>query len=150
MKFTELQPPAGGSAPVPYVNPDAAADWSYLHNRKLGRIAYLFGHPSVGVAATIDLFASEVRKLGLAAGDGIALDLEVNDGRGPGAVHWPGAPLTAGCSTPTRPTMPSCSSPLTPARPGNDLYRSEVPIPAQAAAQAWSGIFRMWFPPRPA
>jgi hypothetical protein len=96
VKFTELQPPpAGRSAPVPYVNPDAAADWAYLHNHKLGRIAYLFGHPSVGVAATIDLFASEIRKLGLAAGDGIALDLEVNDGRGPGAVNAWAAELMA-------------------------------------------------------
>lgn len=96
VKFTELQPPpAGGGAPVPYVNPDAAADWTYLHQHKLGRIAYLFGHPSVSVAATVELFASEIRKLGLAAGDGIALDLEVTDGRGPAAVDAWAAELMA-------------------------------------------------------
>ena len=86
VKFTELQPPAGGPAPVPYVNPDAAADWAYLEKHKLGRIAYLFGHPSVSATASVELFASEVRKVGLAAGDGIALDLEVTNGRGPAEV----------------------------------------------------------------
>jgi GH25 family lysozyme M1 (1,4-beta-N-acetylmuramidase) len=89
VKFTELQPAA--PAPVPYVNPDAAADWAYLHEHKLGRMAYLFAHPSVSVAATVDLFASEARKLGLADEDAIAVDLEVTDGRGPAAVDaWSG------------------------------------------------------------
>jgi GH25 family lysozyme M1 (1,4-beta-N-acetylmuramidase) len=93
VKFTELQPPA--AAPVPYVNPDAAADWAYLQQHKLGRIAYLFAHPSVSVSATIEQFASEVRRLGLAAEDGIALDLEVTDGLGPAAVDAWSAELMA-------------------------------------------------------
>lgn len=93
VKFTELQPAA--AAPVPYVNPDAAADWAYLHEHKLGRMAYLFAHPSVSVAATVDLFASEARKLGLADEDAIAVDLEVTDGRGPAAVDAWSAELLA-------------------------------------------------------
>jgi GH25 family lysozyme M1 (1,4-beta-N-acetylmuramidase) len=93
VKFTELQPPA--SAPVPYVNPDAAADWAYLKQHKLGRMAYLFAHPSVSVAATVDLFASEADKLGLVDEDAIALDLEVTDGLRPAGVDAWSAELLA-------------------------------------------------------
>lgn len=96
VKFTELQPPpAGRPAPVPYVNPDAAADWAYLQRQKLGRVAYLYAHPSVSVAGTADLFASEVKKAGLADDDGIAVDLEITDGRGPAAVDAWAAELMA-------------------------------------------------------
>jgi lysozyme len=93
VKFTELQPPP--AAPVPYVNPYAAADWAYLHQHKLGRVAYLFAHPSVGVTATVNLFAKEVTKLGLADNDAIAVDLEVTDGRSPSAVDTWAAELLA-------------------------------------------------------
>lgn len=87
VKFTELQPPAvHGGAPVPYVNPDAAADWAYLHKHKLGRIAYLFAHPNVGVKATINLFDEQIRKRGLADHDAIAVDLEVTGGKSPSEV----------------------------------------------------------------
>jgi lysozyme len=87
VKLTELQP--GGRV---YVNPDAAADWAYLGQQGLGRVAYLFGHPSQGPAASAAFFSSELGKLGLADGDAIALDLEVTDGFGPAAVSvWAGA-----------------------------------------------------------
>jgi lysozyme len=76
VKLTELG--TGGSR---YVNPDAAADWAYLKQNGKGRIAYLFGHPSTSVSTTVSFFASEARKLGLSDRDGIALDLEVTDGR---------------------------------------------------------------------
>jgi lysozyme len=91
VKFTELQPPPAG----PYVNPDAAADWAYLHQHKLGRIAYLFAHPTTGVRATINLFAQEVKRLGLADNDAIAVDLEVTNGKGPAAVDSWAAELLA-------------------------------------------------------
>ncbi len=81
VKLTELQP--GG---VRYVNPDAAADWHYLGSAKLGRIAYLFAHPSVDPQDSVDFFVAELRGLGLLETDGIMLDLEQTDGLGPGAV----------------------------------------------------------------
>jgi hypothetical protein len=49
----------------------------------------------VSVAGTVDLFASEVKKIGLADDDGIAVDLEVTDGRGPAAVDAWAADLMA-------------------------------------------------------
>jgi lysozyme len=81
VKLTEFQP--GG---VRYVNPDAAADWAYLRQQKLGRIAYLFAHPSVGPQDSVNFFLSELNGLGLLDTDGIMLDLEQTDGLGPGAV----------------------------------------------------------------
>jgi Glycosyl hydrolases family 25 len=90
VKITELIPPenAGGS-PVEYLNPDAAADWAYLKSRGLVRVAYLFGHPSVSPAASVDWFLSRLTPLGIADGDAIALDHEVTDGLGPAAVsNW--------------------------------------------------------------
>ena len=88
VKLTELQPPAAGRDPH-YVNPDAAADWAFLKAQGMGRIAYLFGHPSVPAAATVSFFTAELAKLGLADGDGVAVDLEVTDGLGPVAVdRW--------------------------------------------------------------
>lgn len=81
IKITELQPN------LRYVNPDAAADWAYVGKRKaLGRIAYLFGHPSVSAAESVAFFTSEVKSLGLLDTDGIMLDLETTDGLGPAAV----------------------------------------------------------------
>jgi lysozyme len=81
VKFTELQPSG-----TRYVNPDAAADWAYLKQNGLGRVAYMFGHPSQGSAASVAFFASEIATLGLDDGDGICLDHEDNDGIGPSAV----------------------------------------------------------------
>jgi lysozyme len=81
VKLTELQPNG-----FRYVNPDAAADWHYLAQHHLGRVAYLFGHPSTSVAHTVDHFITELRKLGLRDADGVMLDLEVTDGRMPGQV----------------------------------------------------------------
>jgi GH25 family lysozyme M1 (1,4-beta-N-acetylmuramidase) len=102
VKFTELAPAPAGA----YVNPDAAADWAYLSQHKLGRIAYLYAHPSVGVAATVDLFAGEVTKLGLADGDIIAVDLEVTDGRAPAAVDaWAAELMAALASKYQRPPL---------------------------------------------
>ena len=84
VKITELQPP--GSAPVPYTNPDAGADWAYLKQQGLVRVAYLFGHPSVSAAATVSFFAAQLDGLGVEDGDAVALDHEVTDGLRPAAV----------------------------------------------------------------
>ncbi|HMH94370.1 MAG TPA: GH25 family lysozyme, partial [Streptosporangiaceae bacterium] len=56
-----------------YVNPDAAADWAYLKQQGLGRVAYMFGHPSQGAAASADLFGQVLGSLGLADADAICL-----------------------------------------------------------------------------
>jgi Glycosyl hydrolases family 25 len=84
VKVTELQPP--GSAPRPYENPDAGADWAYLKQHSLVRVAYMFGHPSVNAAASVSFFAEKLNALGVADGDVVALDHEVTDGLGPAAV----------------------------------------------------------------
>jgi lysozyme len=84
VKVTELQPP--GTAPVRYTNPDAGADWAYLKQQGLVRVAYLFGHPSVNAAATVSFFAEQLDALGVEDGDAVALDHEVTDGLGPAAV----------------------------------------------------------------
>lgn len=81
VKLTELQPNN-----VPYVNPDAAQDWAYVDRKKLGRIGYMFGHPSESPAESVALFARELNQLGLRDTDGLMLDLEVTDGRSPGQV----------------------------------------------------------------
>jgi hypothetical protein len=81
VKMTELEP--GG---IKYVNPDAAADWAWLKQNNKGRVAYLFGHPSVSAAETVAFFVSELTKLGLEDRDGIALDLETADGKSAAAV----------------------------------------------------------------
>jgi GH25 family lysozyme M1 (1,4-beta-N-acetylmuramidase) len=81
VKLTELQPNN-----VRYVNPYAADDWAYVGRQKLGRIAYMFAHPSVGPADSVQFFLSELRGLGLLNADGIMLDLEQTDGLGPAQV----------------------------------------------------------------
>jgi lysozyme len=81
VKITELEPDG-----TRYVNPDAAADWSWLHGHGKGRIAYLYGHPSVSAEETVSFFAHELRNLRLRDRDGIALDLETTDGRSPSQV----------------------------------------------------------------
>jgi lysozyme len=84
VKLTELEP--NGTR---YVNPDAAADWNFLQNNNKGRVAYLFGHPSVSATETVSFFVTQLRKIGLHDGDGVALDLEVTDGRTAAQVsHW--------------------------------------------------------------
>ncbi|MGO9078197.1 MAG: GH25 family lysozyme [Streptosporangiaceae bacterium] len=75
VKVTELEPSG-----LRYVNPDASADWSYLHRNKRFRLAYLFGHPSVSAPETVDFFIAELKNMGLGDRDGVALDLEVSDG----------------------------------------------------------------------
>jgi GH25 family lysozyme M1 (1,4-beta-N-acetylmuramidase) len=84
VKFTELSVQNGTLSL--YENPDAKADWDYLWTKKLGRVAYLYAHPSTPVGATVSAFHAMVSKLGLLPGDGIAVDLEVTDGMSPAAV----------------------------------------------------------------
>src|SRR5215469_2929135 len=87
VKLTELQPNN-----VPYINPDAAADWAYVGSHKLGRIGYMFGHPSVSPSDSVALFGGEAKKLGLRDTDGLMLDLEVTDGLSPAQVsRWANA-----------------------------------------------------------
>jgi GH25 family lysozyme M1 (1,4-beta-N-acetylmuramidase) len=81
VKVTEFE--ANGTK---YVNPYAAADWEWLHSKKKGRIAYLFGHPSVSAANTVNFFITQLNALGLRDADGVALDLEVSDGLTPAHV----------------------------------------------------------------
>jgi GH25 family lysozyme M1 (1,4-beta-N-acetylmuramidase) len=81
VKLTELEP--GGAR---YVNPDARADWAYLRQNSKGRIAYLFGHPSVSATSTVSFFVDEIRNLGLADRDAVALDLETTNGNSPAEV----------------------------------------------------------------
>src|SRR5579859_1090817 len=75
VKLTELQPKN-----VHYVNPDAAEDWAYVARQNLGRIGYLFGHPSVSAQESVAFFVSEIKALGLRDVDGVMLDLETTDG----------------------------------------------------------------------
>jgi GH25 family lysozyme M1 (1,4-beta-N-acetylmuramidase) len=89
VKVTELEPDG-----TRYVNPYAAADWHYLDRANKGRLAYLFGHPSVSAADTVNFFVHELTKLGLKRTDGVVLDLEVTDGRTPSEVdNWAAAVL---------------------------------------------------------
>lgn len=81
VKFSQYDPDGTRS-----VNEDAAADWADLKARSKGRIAYLYGRPSSSVTGTVALFASVARDLGLEDGDGIAVDIEVNDGLSPPRV----------------------------------------------------------------
>ncbi len=81
VKLTELE--TNGTR---YVNPDAQADWDWLQAHNKGRIAYLFGHPSVSADDSVNLFLGELNKIGLVNSDAVCLDLEVTDGLGPAAV----------------------------------------------------------------
>lgn len=81
VKLTELQPNG-----TKYVNPDAPADWNWLHANGKGRIGYLFGHPSTSPTETVDFFITELTAVGLQNSDGAALDLEVTDGLSPAEV----------------------------------------------------------------
>jgi lysozyme len=89
VKITEL-------SSIAYVNPDAAADWAYLKQRGLVRVAYAFGHPGTSAAASASFFAGQLAALGVEDGDAVALDLEVTDGLGPAAVAaWARAVMAA-------------------------------------------------------
>jgi len=81
VKLSEYQP--DGSRDT---DPDAAADWAWLKASRKGRIAYLYAHPAAPVDGTAVLFLSQLDQLGLDPGDGIAIDLEVTDGRNPALV----------------------------------------------------------------
>ncbi len=81
VKFTEVSPQFGVGE-----NPDAKDDWDYLFEHKLGRVAYLFAHPSISIQATIGPFKAMTDRLGLLPDDGICVDLEVTDGMSPAAV----------------------------------------------------------------
>jgi GH25 family lysozyme M1 (1,4-beta-N-acetylmuramidase) len=84
IKFTEL-----GTDGSRYVNPDAAADWAFLHRQGKGRVAYMFGHPGISASASAALFTSECTALKLEDGDAVALDLEVTDGKSAAQVsQW--------------------------------------------------------------
>ncbi len=86
VKLTELEPNGTN-----YVNPDAKADLDWLKRNNKGRIAYLFGHPSVGAKQTVDFFETQFNQLGLTDSDAVALDLEVTDGLPAGKVAaWAG------------------------------------------------------------
>jgi hypothetical protein len=76
VKLTELQPNG-----TKYVNPDAKADMDWLHTNHKGRVAYLFGHPSVDATETVDFFLTEFNHIGLYDTDAAALDLETTDGK---------------------------------------------------------------------
>jgi hypothetical protein len=80
VKFTEVGPQGI------YENPDAKADWDWLWEHELGRVAYLFAHPSASIKATVAAFKAMTDRLGLEPGDGVAVDLEVTDGLSPAAV----------------------------------------------------------------
>jgi GH25 family lysozyme M1 (1,4-beta-N-acetylmuramidase) len=90
VKITELEPKG-----IKYVNPYRAADWEWLAANKKGRIAYLFGHPSVSAADTVDFFISELDALKLEDNDGVALDLETSDGESAAHVAAWGAAVQA-------------------------------------------------------
>jgi hypothetical protein len=75
VKLTEFQPDG-----TRFTDPQAEADWAGLKADGKGRIAYLFGHPATSVSQTVDLFLSELDRLGVDDADGVALDHEENDG----------------------------------------------------------------------
>jgi len=81
VKITEHKPDG-----ETYLNPDAAADWAFLKQQGKGRIAYTFGHPGSSPDVTTAAFLAELERLGLHDDDGVALDLEVSDGRSPASV----------------------------------------------------------------
>jgi GH25 family lysozyme M1 (1,4-beta-N-acetylmuramidase) len=91
VKMTEF-----GPQNARYVNPDAAADWSYLAHQNLMRIGYLFGHPSSSPTETVDFFIGEITGLGLTDADGVMLDLETTDGLQPNQVNSWAAHVMAG------------------------------------------------------
>lgn len=94
VKVTELAPPTA-RWDGRYVDPFAAVDWKYAAGKKYGRIAYLYGHPSVSAKKTVDFFVAELEKLGLGDYDAIAIDLEETDGLPPAKVAARAAEVAA-------------------------------------------------------
>lgn len=122
VKLTELQPKN-----IHYVNPDAAEDWAFVGRQNLGRIGYLFGHPSVSAAESVSFFASEISSLGLKDTDGIMLDLETTDGLGPRQVSsWAGAVMANLRKTFNR--MPILYTFISFAREGNTAGLGRYPL----------------------
>ena len=69
-----------------HVDPDAPADWEFLKQASLGRIACLQAHPGSGADDAANMFMAVAGRAGLEAGDGIAVRLETTDGRNPAQV----------------------------------------------------------------
>lgn len=69
-----------------FTDADAAHNWSAIASEGLVRGGYHFGHPGSSVTTQLDVFLGEAGKLGLKTTDLLALDLEVTDGLGAGAV----------------------------------------------------------------
>lgn len=92
VKFTEVRL-ENGRVKV-YENPTAKDDWDWLWcqehkvtpSRPMGRIAYLFAHPSVSVPDTVAAFKAMTDRLGLLDTDGVCIDLETTDGLSPATV----------------------------------------------------------------
>jgi lysozyme len=139
VKITEFEPDGKR-----YLNPNAAADWEWLRAHDKGRIAYLFGHPSVSVQRTVDFFIAEVSRIGLLDDDGVALDLEVTDGLdAPSVASWSADVMSELASRLDRPPLlysflsfleaGNCAYlggyPLWIANPGNPAGRPAVPRP---------------------
>jgi lysozyme len=81
VKWTELEPSGNR-----YVDPYAAEDWAWLRQQCKGRIAYMYGHPSMPASASVGLFASSLTPHGVLDTDAVALDLETTDGLTAAAV----------------------------------------------------------------
>jgi hypothetical protein len=122
VKLTELEP--GGTR---YVDPDAAADWTWLRRDGKYRIAYVFGHPSVSAAETVDYFLAELGTLGLEPSDGVSLDLEVTDGRSPAEVSARAAAVMADLASKLKRTPVPCTF-LSLAREGNCAALGRFPL----------------------
>src|SRR5258708_34841401 len=76
VKLTELQP-----RNVPYVNPDAAEDWSYVGSQRLGRKGDTFAQPAVGPPETVAPFPKEPHLLRLRNTHRLMLAFEVTTRR---------------------------------------------------------------------
>jgi lysozyme len=71
---------------ITYIDPDFARNWQQAREIGVVRGAYHFGHPADAPDSAAGAFLAEVRRQGLEAGDMLALDLEVTDGRTPAEV----------------------------------------------------------------
>jgi len=69
-----------------YISPYFSFDWAEARTLGLVRGAYHFGHPGEDPLAQGAYFLANVRAHGLAPGDMLGLDLEVDDGLPPSAV----------------------------------------------------------------
>ena len=69
-----------------YQDPYFPHNWNTMWHLQILRGAYHFGHPGTDPVAQAMYFITYVRQHGLLAGNALALDLEVNDGRSSSAV----------------------------------------------------------------